>query len=109
MTGMKPKDVIELNEVPLVHSKSYPPEDTMPEDVLYHYLLHPGEEHKDQCKRATNRIWSKKTYRLSEVVSSPGNRVIYHLKDGPERVSVKEELIPIPKDTELLPDFVQKW
>ena len=39
---------------------------------------------------------------------SPGNRVMYHLKNGLERVFVKEELICIPKDTELLPDYVQK-
>ena len=35
------------------------------------------------------------------------NRVMYHLKDGLERVFLKEELMLIPKDTELLPDYVQ--
>ena len=35
MIGMKPKDAIELNEVPLVDQESYPPEDTLPEDGLY--------------------------------------------------------------------------
>ena len=73
ITGMKPKDVIGLKEVPLVNQENYPPEDTLPEDGLYHYLLQPGEENDDQCKRATARTWSKKTYRLSEVASSPGN------------------------------------
>ena len=58
--GMKPKDAIELKEVPLVNQENYPPEDTLPEDGLYHYLLQPGEEHDDQRKRATGRIWSKK-------------------------------------------------
>ena len=48
MIGMKPKDVIKLNEVPLVARESYPPEDTLPEDGLYRYLLQPGEEHDDQ-------------------------------------------------------------
>ena len=33
--GMKPKDAVELNEVPLVDRESYPPEDTLPEDGLY--------------------------------------------------------------------------
>ena len=42
--------------------ESYPPEDTIPEHRMHHYLLQPGEEHDDQCKRATARIWSKKTY-----------------------------------------------
>ena len=44
MIGMKPKDAIELNEVPLVDRESYPPEDILPEDGLYRYLLQPGEE-----------------------------------------------------------------
>ena len=34
MIGMKPSDVIKLNEVPLVAREAYPPEDTLPEDGL---------------------------------------------------------------------------
>ena len=48
MIGMKPKDAIKLNEVPLVNQENYPPEDTLPEDGLYRYLLQPGEKHDDQ-------------------------------------------------------------
>ena len=84
MIGMKPKDAIKLNEVPLVDQESYPPEDTLPEDGLYRYLLQPGEEHDDQQRRATDRIWSKGTYRSREIVENPGNRVMYYLADGPE-------------------------
>ena len=51
----------------------------------------------------------KKTYRLREIVEDSGNRVMYYLKDGSERVFVKEELMLIPEDTELPPDYVQKW
>ena len=76
---------------------------------MYCYLLQPSEEHDDQCKRATNRIWSKKTYRLREIVEDSGNWVMYHLKDRPERAFVSEELMLIPEDTELPPDYVQKW
>ena len=76
--GMKPKDAIKLNEVPLVNREAYPPEEVLPEDGLYQYLLQPGEEHDDQRRRATDRIWSKGTYRLREVVESPGNRVMYY-------------------------------
>ena len=61
-----------------------------------------------QHKRATDRIWSKKTYRLSEVVLSPGNWVMYYLADEPERAFIKEELMLIAEDTELPPNFV-KW
>ena len=35
MIGMKPKNVIKLNEVPLVKRKAYPPEDKLPENGLY--------------------------------------------------------------------------
>ena len=107
MLGMKPNDAITLKEVPLV--ESYPPEDTLPEDGLYRYLLQPGEEHDHQRKRATDRIWSKKTYRLKEIVEDSGICVMYYLKDGPGRSFVKEELMLIPKDTELPPEYVQKW
>ena len=106
MTGMKLKDVIKLNQVSLVNRENYPPEDTLPEDGLYPYLLQPGEEHDDQRKRATDRIWSKKTYRLRQIVEEPGKRVLYYLKVGPERTFVKEELMLIPEDTELPPDLL---
>ena len=73
MIGMKPKDVIKLKEVPLVSGESYPPEEVLPEDGLYRYLLQPSEEPGDQRGRATDRIWYKGTYRLREIVENPGN------------------------------------
>ena len=109
MIGMKPKDAIKLDEVPLVKQEAYPLEEKLPEDGLYRYLLQPGEEHNDQRRRATDRIWSKGTYRLREVVESPGNRVTYYLLNGPEGAFVSEELMLIPEDTELPPDYVQEW
>ena len=101
MTGMKPKDAIKLTQVPLVNRENYPEEETLPEDGLYRYLLQPGEEHDNQRKRAMDRIWSKKTYRLREIMEDHSNRVMYYLKDEPERAFVKEELMLIPEDTEL--------
>ena len=109
MIGMKPKDAIKLKEVPLVARESYPPEEVLPEDGLYQYLLQPEEEHDDQRPRATDMIWSKASYRLREVVKSPGNRVMYYLLNGPERAFVSEELMLIPEDTELPPDYVHEW
>ena len=109
MIGMKPKDAIKLKQVPLVNREVYPPEEVLPEDGLYRYLLQPGEEHDDQWCRATDRIWSKGTYRLTEIAENPGNRVIYYLLNGPERALVSEELMLIPEDTELPPDYVQDW
>ena len=34
MTGMKPKDAIKLNQVPLINRENFPPETTLPEDEL---------------------------------------------------------------------------
>ena len=104
---MKQKDMIELAEVPLV--ESYPSKETLHEDRLYQYLLQPREEHDNQHKRATDRIWSKGTYRLSKIASSHDNPVMYNLSNGLQRVFMKEELMLIPKCTELLPDYVQNW
>ena len=109
MIGMKPKDAIVLDQVPLVNRENYPEEDKLPEDGLYRYLLQPGEEHDDQRCRAMDKLWSKGTYRLREIVEDTGNRVMYYLKDGPERALVSEELMLIPEDTELPPDYVQEW
>ena len=84
MIGMKPKDAIKLKEVSLVARESYPPEELLPEDGLYQYLLQSSEEHDDQRCRATDRIWSKASYRLREIIETPGNQVMYYLTDRPE-------------------------
>ena len=54
-------------------------------------------------------------------MANPGNHVMYYLKDGctgpgtlegsngPERAFVPEELMFIPEDTELPPDYIQEW
>ena len=109
MTVMSPKDAIGLKEVLLINRENYPLEDILPEDGSYRYLLQPGEEHNDQHKRATDRIRSEATHRLREVVEDPGNQVMYCLSDDPVRAFVSEELILIPKDVELPPDYIQKW
>ena len=109
MIGMKPKDTIVLDQVPLVNRENYPEEDKLPEDGLYRYLSQPGEEHDDQRRRAKDRIWSKGTYRLREIVRYPGNHEMYYLADGLEKAFLSEELMLIPEDTELPPDYVQEW
>ena len=63
------------------------------------------------------RIWSKGTYRLREIAENPGNCVMYYLLDGPDsalapalkRAFVSEELMLIPEDTELPPEYVREW
>ena len=39
-------------------------------------------------------------------MKNPGNHVMYYLSNGPERAFVLEELMLIPEDTELAPDYV---
>ena len=109
MIGMKPKDAIKLKEVPLVARESYHPEEVLPEDGLYRYLLQPGEEHDGQRRRTTDRIWSKASYRLREITENLGNHMMYYLADGPVRAFVSEELMLIPEDTELPLDYIQEW
>ena len=89
MIGMKPKDAIKLDTVPL--DKTYPKETVLSEDGLYRYLYQPGEQHGDKKRRATDLIWSKNTYRLDRIVQGPGNRVLYYLQEGPNRAFVREE------------------
>ena len=45
MIGMKPKDAIKLDIVPL--DKKYPEESVLPKDGLYRYLYQPGKKHGD--------------------------------------------------------------
>ena len=59
MIGIKHKDAIKLNDVPLVNRENYTPKVKLPEDGLYRYLLQSGEEHDDQRHRAVDRVWSK--------------------------------------------------
>ena len=93
MIGMKPKDAIKLDTVPM--DKTYPGETGLPEDGLYRYFYQSSKQHGDQKRRATNLIWSKNTYRLDQIVQDPGNRVLYYSQDGPDRAFLSEELMHV--------------
>ena len=43
-------------------------------------------------------------YRLREIAENTCN-----LLNRPERAFVSEELMPIPEDTKLPPDYIQEW
>ena len=77
MVGMKPKDAIKLETVPL--NKTYPEETVLPEDGLCRYLYQPGKQHGDQKRRATDLIWRKNTYRLDRIIQVPDSHVLYYL------------------------------
>ena len=61
------------------------------------------------AREQMDRIWSKKTCALREIVEDPGNHVMCYLEDGSGRAFVKEELMLIPEDTELPHDYIRKW
>ena len=107
MIGIKPKDAIKLDNVPL--DKKYPKETVPSEDGLYRYLYRPVEQHGDQKRQATDLIWSKNTYRLDRIVQEPGDCVLYYLQDGLDRAFVCEELMHVSEDTQLPPDWVSEW
>ena len=107
--GMSPMKAMKLGKIVSKKSRRLRKEKLLPEDGLYRYLLKPGEEHNDSKRRATDNVWSRKTYRLSDVEQIPNQRVIYHLQDGPHRAFVREELMLIPETTELPPESVMRW
>ena len=62
-----------------------------------------------QQRRATDMIWSWNTFRLDRIIQDEGQRVLYYLRDGPKRSFVREELMLIPEETQLPPDYAQNW
>ena len=50
----------------------------------------------------------KKTYRLDRIVQEPRNCVLYYLQDGLDGAFVSEELMRIPEDTQVPPEWVSK-
>ena len=107
MTSKKPKDAIKLDTVPL--NKINPKETVLPEDGLYRYLYQPGEQHGDQKRRATDLTWSKYTYRIDQLVQDPSNLVFYYLQGKTDRAFVREKLMHVSEDTQVLPDWVSEW
>ena len=94
MIGMKPKDTIKLDEVPLVNQEVYPPEDKLPED--YNPVKNTMTRDAEQpigfgLRELTDSEKSLKTPAI--------DRVMYYLSGGPERAFVSEELMLIPEDT----------
>ena len=102
MISMMPKDAIKLDIVPL--DKTYPEETALPKDGLYRYLYQPGEQHGDQKRWATDLIWSKNTYPLDQFIQDPGNCVLFHLQDRPDRAFSHKELMHVSEDTQVPPD-----
>lgn len=107
--GKKPVEAIEMDKIEPKHKKIYADEEILQLDGLYRYLLKPGKEYGDSSKRATDNSWSRDVFRLNRAIDGNENRLMYYLTDGPERSFFREELLLIPEDTELPPDYVQIW
>ena len=45
-------------------------------------------------------------YRLDRIAQEPGSRVLYYLQDGSDRAFVREELVHVPEDTQVPPEWV---
>ena len=108
MLGMTPAKAVKLDRVEL-KVKPYPEEKVLPEDGLYRYLYQPGELEGGDRRRATDMIWSWNPVRIDRIVENEGQRVLYYLADGPQRAFVSEELMLIPEDTKVPPDWVKEW
>ena len=108
MLGMTPAKAVRLTSVEL-QVAPYPEEKVLPEDGLYRYLYQPGELEGGDRRRATDKIWSRNTFRLDRIVENLGQRVLYYLTDGPKRAFVREELMQIPEGTEVPPEWVGEW
>ena len=70
----------------------------------------PPNNMKTKKRQATDFIWSKNTYRLDQVIEKPGNLVLYSLQeDEPNSAFAREELMHIPDDVKVPPEWVSMW
>lgn len=100
LIGKKPKDAIKEKSV-IIPGKSFERE-AIPRESLVRYLYSAGEL-EGFNRRATDPIWSLKSYRISHTITQPNEPTLYYLEDGPKRAFMSEELQIIPPDTELPP------
>ena len=107
LIGMKPAAAIKEKAVASQPSTKYLRpvglnEKKLPALVNVRYLYQPGEL-EGGVKRATDPIWSLKVYNLERSFTKPNQPVLYYLSDGPKRGFVREELLVVPRNTELPP------
>ena len=106
LLGMKPIDAIKKKRIDAASSapQKWKDEIQIPYNIKLRYLYRPGESEGGERRRATDAIWSLKTYEINEVVRTPGDPILYYLSEGaPKRGFVRQELMIIPNDTQLPP------
>lgn len=108
LIGMSPADAIQKDEVfalPSKIRKNRPighNEICLPAGSLVRYLLD-NSKYKGGKRRATDPIWSLETFQIESSTIIKGQPIMYRLVDGPKKIFVREELLPIPFDTMLPP------
>jgi hypothetical protein len=111
LTGKKPLDAIKAKSATQKPSAVVPgrvvglQEEKLPSWMGYRYLYQPGKLEGGR-RRATDPVWSISIHRLGRSVTKPDEPVLYYLEDGPSRGFIREELLPVPNDTELPPDGI---
>ena len=108
LTGRRPVDAIKekaINAKSIAHY-SRPvgkKEKRLDSSVNVRYLFSPGEL-EGGVRRATDPNWSLKVFNISSSIVNENEPVLYYLKDGPKRGFVREELMIVPRETELPPE-----
>ena len=109
MTGMKPNVAIKLDKVKLTKQEIIRLRNYFPRmvyiDIFYSQVRNMVIRENEQL----TEFGQRKLIGFVKLFQNLGNRVMYYLKDGPDRAFVKEELTQIPENTELPPDYVQNW
>ena len=106
LTGRRPVDAIKEKVVDAkssTFSRLGKKEKRLDSSVNVRYLFAPGEL-EGGGKRATDPNWSLKVFNISSSVVNENEPVLYYLKDGPKRGFVREELMIVPRETELPPE-----
>ena len=108
LTEKRPVDAIKEGIVDAKSSTFYSrpvgkKEKRLDSSVNVRYLFAPGEL-EGGGKRATHPNWSQKVFNISSSIANENEPVLYYLKDGPKRGFVREELMIVPKGTELPPE-----
>jgi len=98
VSGMKPKDAVKKKNIEhqsfIRSSRAVFPQEKKLGRVTVRYLYRPGEL-EGGSKRATDPIWSMETYNIESIVTKENQPILYHLRGGPKRGFVKEELLII--------------
>ena len=108
LKGRKPVDAIKEKVIIAKSSTLYSRpvgkrEKRLDSSVNVRYLFAPGEL-EGGGRRATDPNWSLKVFNISSSIVNENEPVLYYLKEGPKRGLVREELMIVPRGTELPPE-----